>query len=95
MKDLLLDMKAEVERTKALGQHELDVLALARLLHRYDEILAEGYQANPPPPTPRKSEQGKRKPGRAKQSPARNLLDRLVFRKVGRAALPAGFCCTF
>src|SRR5260221_10900402 len=27
MKDLLLDMKAEVERTKALCQHELDVLA--------------------------------------------------------------------
>jgi transposase len=37
----------------------------------------DAYQANPPPPPPRKSEQGKRKPGRAKQSPARNLLDRL------------------
>src|SRR5258707_10366719 len=48
MKDLLLDMKAEVERAKALGQHELDVLVLARLLRRYDEILAEGYQANSP-----------------------------------------------
>ena len=32
MKDLLLDMKAEVERAKAVGQHELDVLVLARLL---------------------------------------------------------------
>jgi transposase len=39
MKDLLLDMKAEVERAKALGQHELDVLVLARLLRRYDSIL--------------------------------------------------------
>jgi len=77
MKDLLLVMKAEVEQAKALGQHELDMLALARLLHGYDEILAQGYQANPPPGPPRKSEQGKRKPGRAKQSPARNLLDRL------------------
>ena len=77
MKDLLLDMKAEVERAKALGQHELDLLVLARLLRRYDEILAEGDLANPPPPPPKKSEQGKRKPGRAKQSPARNLLDRL------------------
>ena len=77
MKDLLLEMKAEVEHAKALGQHELDLLVLARLLCRYDSILAEGYQANPPPPSPRKSEQGKRKPGRAKQSPARNLLDRL------------------
>src|SRR6266480_4848142 len=77
MKDLLLDMKAEVERAKALGQHELDVLVLARLLRRYEQLLAEGYQANPPPPPPSKSEQGKRTPGRAKQSPARNLLDRL------------------
>jgi transposase len=77
MKELLLDMKAEVERAKAAGQHELDALVLARLLRRYDEILAAGYQANPAPPPPQKSAQGKRKPGRAKQSPARNLLDRL------------------
>ena len=77
MKDLLLEMKAEVERAKALGQYELDVLVLARLLRRYDEILSEGYRANPPPPAPKKSEQGKRKPGRPRQNPARNLLDRL------------------
>jgi transposase len=76
-KDLLLDMKAEVERAKALGQHELDVLVLVRLLRRYDEILTEGSLANPPPRAPRKSEQSKRTPGRPKQSPARNLLDRL------------------
>jgi hypothetical protein len=77
MKELLLEMKAEVERAKALGQHELDALLLAHLLRRYDSILAEGYQANPPPAASRKSEQSKRTPGRAKQSPARNLLDRL------------------
>jgi transposase len=74
MKDLLLEMKAEVERAKALGQHELDVLVLARLLRRYDEILTEGYLANPPPPPPTPK---KRTPGKPKQSPARNLLDRL------------------
>lgn len=78
MKDLLLDMKAEVEQAKALGQHELDVLVLARLLRRYDSLLAEGYQANPPPAAPNKSDHSKRTPGRAKQSPARNLLDRLA-----------------
>lgn len=81
MKDLLLDMKAEVERAKALGQHELDVLVLARLLRRYEDILAEGYQANPPPPAPQPSAQTKPTPGRAKQSPARNLLDRLSHGK--------------
>jgi transposase len=72
MKDLLLDMKAEVERAKAEGKHELDVLVLARLLRRYDELLQEGYRANPAPPPPEK-----RTRGRPKQSPARNLLDRL------------------
>ncbi len=77
MKELLLSMKAEVEQAKALGRHELDILLLARLLRRYDEILAEGYLANPPPVAPSKSEQAKRRPGRPKQSPARNLLDRL------------------
>ena len=72
MKDLLLDMKAEVERAKAAFQHDLDLLVLADFLCRYDEILTEGYQANPPTPPPKK-----RAPGRPKQSPARNLLDRL------------------
>ena len=76
MKELLLEMKAEVERAKALGQHALDVLVLARLLRRYDEILTEGYLANPPPPPSQK-----RTAGRPKQSPARNLLDRLSQRK--------------
>jgi transposase len=77
MKELLLDMKAEVERAKAAFQHELEVPVLAPLLRRYDDLLTEGYLANPPPAAPRKSEQGKRTPGRPKQSPARNLLDRL------------------
>ena len=72
MKDLLLDMKAEVERAKAEGKQEVDVLVLARLLRRYDELLQEGYLANPAPPLPEK-----RTRGRPKQSPARNLLDRL------------------
>jgi transposase len=81
MKDLLLDMKVEVEQAKAAGQCELAIPVLARFLRRYDEIVAEGYLANPPPAVPRKSEQSKRKPGKAKQSPARNLLDRLSQRK--------------
>jgi len=81
MKDLLLLMKTAVEQAKAQDSHELDLLLLARLLCCYDEILAEGYLANPPPGPPRKSEQGKRLPGRAKQSPARNLLDRFSQRK--------------
>ncbi len=78
MKDLLLEMKAEVERAKVLGQQELDLLVLAGFLRRYEQILAEGYLANPPPAPAKKSAQGKRTPGRPKQSLARNLLDRLA-----------------
>jgi transposase len=70
MKDLLLEMKTKVEQAKTRNQHALDLLVLADLLRRYDAILAEGYQANPPPPAPRKTEHAKRKPGRAKQNPA-------------------------
>jgi transposase len=81
MKELLLEMKVAVEQAKTLGQHQLDMLVLASLLCRYDELLKEGYLANPPPPAPKKSEQTKRTPGRAKQSPARNLLDRLCESK--------------
>ena len=76
MKDLLLEMKAEVERTKTQGSCAMDLLVLAGLLRCYEEILLEGYQANPPPPAPTKSAHNKRKPGRVKQNPARNLLDR-------------------
>jgi transposase len=54
---------------------------LAELLRHYEEILTQGYRVNPPPPPPKKSEHTKRKPGRAKQSPTRNLLDRFSARK--------------
>lgn len=73
LKDLLLEMKAAVAHAKGAGLHELDVLALARFHRRYDSLLAQGYLANPPPPKPQR--------GRAKQSPARNLLDRLSTHK--------------
>ena len=81
MKELLLEMKAEVEQAKTLGQHTLDLPVLAELLRRYEMILGEGYLANPPPPPPKKSEHNKRKPGRVKQNPARNLLDRFSQKK--------------
>jgi transposase len=81
MKDLLLEMKSEVERARAQGCREMDLPTLAGLLRCYEEILGEGYQANPPPAAPRKAEHNKRKPGRAKQNPARNLLDRFSQQK--------------
>lgn len=76
MKDLLLDMKKAVEHARETGTHELDVLALGRFHRRYDLLVMQGYEANPPPCAPKKVHGG-----RTKQNPARNLLDRLSTKK--------------
>ncbi len=68
---LLLNMKTAVEIAQAAGRTELPTRQRAGFEAAYTRILNEGELANPPPqPT------GKR--GRPKQTPARNLLDRLV-----------------
>ncbi len=63
-----------VEAAKAAGQTSLPPEAIQAFEARYQAILDEGFDANPklaPPP-----ESAKRR-GRVKQSPARNLLNRL------------------
>jgi|SRR5450755_162409 transposase len=82
MKTVLLDMKAAVQWAREAGKQHLEVPMQAQLQRRYDDVLAEGYLANPPPGPPKKSAQSKRKPGKAKQNPARNLLDRLSGKKL-------------
>lgn len=72
MKDLLLDMKAAVDQARAEGRKALHSLEVADWKTRYAAVLEEGYLANPPDPPPEVSRRGRRK-----QSPARNLLDRL------------------
>lgn len=70
-KDLLLLLKRTVEQAQAQGQTSLDRLTRPHLGFRSQDILAEGYLANPPDPPnlPKKR--------RNKQHPARKLLDRL------------------
>ena len=80
MKELLLEMKEAVEQAHARGQPELETAILASLLTRYDQVIQAGYQANPLM-AKKKLDGHKRLPGKAKQSPARNLLDRFTSRK--------------
>jgi transposase len=71
MARLLLDLKAEVAQT-ALVAEALPPERIAHFEQRYNDILQLGLAANPPPldPTPKQR-------GRVKQSPPKNLLDRL------------------
>jgi transposase len=70
--DLLLNMKDKVDTAKSQGQSSLSGLQLAAFETVYDLIVERGERANPPPVR----QIGQR--GRLKQSPARNLLDRLI-----------------
>jgi transposase len=71
MAQLLLDIKDEVHEAP-LDQTTLSPELLAHFEQRYNELIAQGLEANPPPTDP-----PPRKRGRKKQSPPKNLLDRL------------------
>jgi transposase len=70
LKQLLLEMKAEVERAGAEGGRRIADDKLVKLMGTYDRLIAEGLEAQPPPQVP---EQVRRQ--------ARNLLLRLGRRK--------------
>jgi transposase len=72
LKTLLLAMKAAVEQARARGDQRLGDAERSAFISRYADLLAMGLAANPPP---RERQPGQR--GRLKQSPARNLLERL------------------
>src|SRR3989304_5921985 len=85
---LLLGMKAAVAEARAAGQTALTPKQCARYNAAYTRFLNEGLQANPPsPPT------GKR--GRPKQTPARNLLDRLGTHRQAILAFMHDFAVPF
>lgn len=71
LKELLREMKAATEQARAAGAAQLAAAERDQFVARYEELLATGLAANPPPP------QLPHHPGRQKQSPTRNLLERL------------------
>ena len=71
---LLLEIKQTVATAQDAGQIALGLQQIADFEHRYHTLIEQGYQANPPPVA---ETDGSKRRGRPKQSPARNLLDRL------------------
>jgi transposase len=71
---LLLEIKESVETAKLAQAPNLSPLQIKTFEERYDVLLQQGFQANPPPD---QQEDHPKKRGRLKQSPPRNLLDRL------------------
>jgi transposase len=74
MLKLLAEIQQAVEVAKALGQAALSAEQLTDFKSHYDQIVAEGLLVNPPP---ERTEEQTRKRGRVKQTPPKNLLDRL------------------
>jgi hypothetical protein len=72
LKALLREMYATVEQARTAGATSLAQTTRDAFVARYEMLLGQGVMQNPQPPTPYP-----RRRGRRKQSPVRNLLDRL------------------
>lgn len=73
---VLVEAKRAVDEAKAQGLSALAESLQGDFDRRYDEILTQGFLANPPPPDP-----PEKRRGRKKQSKAKNLIDRLQAHK--------------
>jgi len=74
MVQLLLEIKDNVAVAREAGQAALSTEQLAHFETCYQTVLTQGYAANPPPAMEPNAPKARGKP---KQSPARNLLERL------------------
>ena len=74
MSALLVEIKTNIAIAQAAGKISLTLAQIANFERRYQEIIEAGLIANPPPPIDPDLPTRK---GRRKQSPPKNLLDRL------------------
>ena len=72
LKRLLREMRTAVKQARAAGAMHLEHVAREDFIARYEALLGDGLAHNPQPPPA-----GPPRRGRRKQSPVRNLLDRL------------------
>lgn len=92
MMTLLVDIKRAVDSAKANGDSALHSLQRIVFEQRYLQILANGFEANPPPTV---DEDAPKKRGRVKQSRPRNLLDRLQKHQAAVLAFMVDFRVPF
>lgn len=76
LSDLILEIKATVDKAKEKSKTKLSPKIIANFSARYDVLLKQGFKKNKPPKV---EEPAKR--GRPKQSFAKNLLDHLFNHK--------------
>ena len=89
MAQLLLEIKTEVD-TAPPDHISLPPERLIHFEQHYDKLIAQGLKANPPPANP-----PPKKRGRKKQSPPKNLLDRLQNHKSQALAFMSDFRVPF